>query len=163
MRFSPLVVLALGALLGCAGARSRVIDDIGEFPSHRCVGVAPFFDPRGQGQAIADLIEAGLQQMMYEPIDQKALAKVLAAYPPDHGTSLGIEALEQLHAKVPADAVIFGRVAPDMSLVQLTVTETEMGGPIVQAVLRPRDPKKKAFTDSAEIAREALRVLASLR
>jgi hypothetical protein len=162
LRISLLAFLILPALLGCSGARSKVIDDTGEFVHHRCVGVAPFLDSRGQGQIIADLIESGLQQLMYEPVNQKALAQVMSEIP-GRGPELGIEALEKIHAKVPADAIIFGRVAPDWSFVQLSVTETEMGGPILQAVLRPRDRKKKAFADPAEIARETLRVLTSLR
>jgi len=63
----------------------------------------------------------------------------------------------------PVDAIIFGRLAPDWSTAMITVTETEMGGPILQAVLRPRDPKKKAFSDADDVAKEAIRVLASLR
>jgi hypothetical protein len=151
------------AAAGCSGPRSRVIDDTGEFARHRCIGVAPFVDSRGQGQAVADLIEGGLQQLMYEPVDQKVLAKALAANVPERGVGLGIEALERIHAKVPADAIIFGRIAPDWSFVQVTVTETEMGGPIAQLLLRPRDKRKKSFADPAEIAREALRVLTTLR
>ena len=162
MRFSPLVLLTLAGLLGCSGSRSRVIDDTSDFPHHRCIGVAPFVDSRGQGQAVADLIESGLQQLMYEPVDQKVLAEVLAANPPTRG-SLGIEALEKIRAKTPADAIIFGRIAPDWSMAAITVTETEMGAPILQIALRPRGRRKKAFADPADIAREAIRVLTSLR
>jgi hypothetical protein len=163
VRRLPLLVLLVVGLAGCSGSRSRVIDDTGEFPRHRCIGVAPFVDSRGQGQAVADLIEGGLQQLMYEPVDEKALAKVLADNAPERGVGLGIEALEKIHAKVPADAIVFGRIAPDWSFVQVTVTETEMGGPIAQLLLRPRGRHRKAFADPAEIAREALRVLTSLR
>jgi hypothetical protein len=155
-----LAAALLGALLGCSGAKSRVLDDTGDFPHHRCVGVAPFADPRGQGRVVADLIESGLQQLMYEPVDQKALAEVLADIP-GRGPDLGLEALEKIHRKVPVDAIIFGRIAPDWSLVTITVNDTEMGGPILQAVLRP--VKKKSFSDPADIAREAIRLLASLR
>ncbi|MFI5348144.1 MAG: hypothetical protein ACHQ2Z_01250 [Elusimicrobiota bacterium] len=163
MRSRPLVLLALAAMLGCAGPQSKVLEDAGEFPHHRCVGVAPFVDPRGHGEAVADAIEAGLQQLMYEPVDQKALAQLLAANKPGRGSTLGIEELERIRAKSPVDAIIFGRLSPDWSTAMITVTETEMGGPILQAVLRPRDPKKKAFADADDVAKEALRILTSIR
>ena len=156
------MLLTIAVLLGCAGPKSKVLEDSGEFRSRRCIGVAPFIDSRGHGQAVADAIEAGLQQLMYEPVDQKALAQVLAASMPDRGSGLGLESLEKIHSKAPVDAIIFGRIAPDWSMVTLTVNETEMGGPILQAVLRPRDRKQNAFKDPADIAREALRVLMSL-
>jgi hypothetical protein len=162
VRRSPLPLILLAALLGCAGAdRSRVLEDAGEFPRHRSVGVAPFVDPRGKGQAVADAIEAGLQQLMYEPVDQKALASVLAETKPDRGSALGIEALEKIKAKVPVDAIIFGRISPDWGTVLITVDEMEMGGPILQAVLRPRH-HGKTFADPDEIAKEAVRLLTSL-
>ena len=158
----PLSLLLLAALLGCAGPKSKVIEDAGEFPHHRCIGVAPFVDPRGRGQVVADAIEAGLQQLMFEPVDQKALAQALAGIP-DRGPNLGLESLEKIHSKTPADAIIFGRLSPDWSTALITVTETEMGAPILQAVLRPRDSRKKAFTGPDEIAKEALRLLMSVR
>jgi hypothetical protein len=155
--------MTLAALLGCSsGPRSKILQDAGEFPRHHSVGVAPFADPRGKGQAIADAIEAGLQQLMYEPVDQKALAQVLVANMPDRSSNLGIESLERIKAKAPVDAIIFGRMSPDWSMALITVNETEIGGPILQAVLRPRNRRKKAFTDADEIAREALRVLTAL-
>jgi hypothetical protein len=157
------VLLTLAALLGCSsGPRSKILQDAGEFPRHRCVGVAPFADPRGKGQDIADAIEAGLQQLMYEPVDQKALAQVLVANMPDRSSNLGIESLERIKAKAPVDAIIFGRVSPDWGMALITVNETEIGGPILQAVLRPRNRRKKAFSSPDEIAREALRVLTAL-
>jgi hypothetical protein len=162
VRQRPLVLLSLAVLLGCAGPRSKVLEDAGEFPRHRCVGVAPFIDSRGQGQAIADAIEAGLQQKMYDPVDQKALAQVLAVTLPDRGSNLGLEALEKIRAKVPVDAIIFGRIAPDWSTAMITVNETEIGSSILQVVLRPRSRKKKVFTDADDVAREAVRVLTSL-
>lgn len=163
MRQHPLLLLTITALLGCAGSKSRVIEDAGEFPNHHCVGVAPFIDSRGHGRAIADAIEARLQQLMYEPVDQNALAQVLAANMPDHSSGLGLESLEKIHSKVPVDAIIFGRIAPNWSMAIITVNETEMGSPILQAVLRPHNRRKKAFTDADDVAREAVRVLASLR
>ena len=159
----PLGLLALAALIGCSGPKSSIRENNGEFPAHRCVGVAPFIDPGGRGQAVADAIEAGLQAVMYEPVDQKALAEVLAAHKPERGSSLGLEALESIRARVPVDAIIFGRIAPDWSAASITVVETEMGGPILSAVLRPRGGKKTAFADPDDLAREALRVLTSAR
>ncbi|HEX4048089.1 MAG TPA: hypothetical protein VH309_09665 [Elusimicrobiota bacterium] len=163
MRRRSLAFLSVAALLGCGGPKSRVIQDSGEFRGHRCVGVAPFVDSRGQGQAIADAIEDGLQRLMYEPVDEKALAQVLAANMPDRSSTLGIEALENIHAKAPVDAIVFGRVAPDWSRAVITVNETEMGEPILSAVLLPRGPKKTAFTGPDDVAKEALRVLTSAR
>ena len=157
------MLLTIAVLLGCAGPKSKVLEDSGEFRSRRCIGVAPFIDSRGHGQAVADAIEAGLQQLMYEPVDQKALAQVLAASMPDRGSGLGLESLEKIHSKAPVDAIIFGRIAPDWSTALITINETEMGAPILQAVLRPRGGKKKAFSDAEDVAKEALRVLASLR
>jgi hypothetical protein len=162
VRQRSLVLLTLAALLGCSGPKSKVLQDAGEFPRHRCVGVAPFADPRGNGQAIADALEAGLQQLMYEPVDQKALAQVLATNMPDRSSNLGIESLERIHAKAPVDAIIFGRMAPDWSMALITVNETEIGSPILQVVLRPRRRKKKAFSDAADVAKEAIRVLTTL-
>lgn len=161
MRARSLPLLAAAAFLGCSGPKSKVLQDAGEFRGHRCVGVAPFSDPRGQGQAIADAIEAGLQQQMYEPVDEKALAKVLAANKADGG-SLGLEALESIHAKAPVDAIVFGRVAPDWSKALITVDETEMGEPILAGVLLPRAPEK-TFSGPDDVAKEALRVLAAAR
>ena len=155
-------VLALAALAGCAGPRSKVLVDAGEFSGHRCVGVAPFVDSRGQGQVIADAIEAGLQQLMYEPVDQKALADILVENKPDRSSTLSLESVEKIRSKVPVDAIIFGRIGPDWSTALITVDETETGSPILQAVLRPRDREKKAFTDANDVAKEALRLLTSL-
>ena len=163
MRYRPLGLLLVAALFGCAGPKSKVLDDNGEFPRHKCIGVAPFVDPRCQGQAVADAVENGLQQLMYEPVDQKVLAQVLAANKSDHGSSLGIEAIENIHAKVPVDAIIFGRISPDWSTVSVTMVELDMGAPILSAVLRPRGRKKTAFADADDIARELLRVLATRR
>jgi hypothetical protein len=153
------LALTLAALTGCASApKSRILQDAGEFPHHRNVGVAPFADPRGKGKAVADAIEDGLQLAMYEPVDEKALQDVLARNMPDRGSQIGLEALEKIKAKVPVDAIIFGRIAPDWSLVLVTVNETEMGAPILQLALRPASGKK-SFSDPAEIAKETLRVL----
>jgi hypothetical protein len=163
VRRSFLPLLALAVLLGCGGSnKSRILSDAGEFPRHRAVGVAPFLDPRGKGQEVADAIEAGLQQLMYEPVDQKALAAALASNMPDRNSHLGIESLEYIKGKVPVDAIIFGRIAPDWSTVLITVDETDMGGPILQAVLRPRR-RRKTFDGPDEIAKEAVRLLTSLR
>jgi hypothetical protein len=162
VRPRPLLLLTVAVLLGCSGPRSKIIQDEGEFPNHRAIGVAPFVDSRGKGQAIADAIQAGFQQQMLGAVDQKALAAALAAAMPNGGTKLGIESIEQIRAKVPVDAIVFGRMAPDWSMAMITVDEMEIGGPILQAVLRPRNRRKKAFTDADEVAREALRVLSSV-
>jgi hypothetical protein len=162
VRQRSLAFATLAVLLGCSGPQSKVLQDAGEFPRHRCIGVAPFVDPRGHGQEIADAIEAGLQQLMYEPVDQKALAQVLATSMPDRSSNLGIESLERIHAKTPVDAIIFGRMAPDWSMALLTVNETEIGGPILQVALRPRHRKKKSFTDADDVAKEAVRILTSI-
>ncbi|MFI5361948.1 MAG: hypothetical protein ACHQ49_08270 [Elusimicrobiota bacterium] len=162
MSLRPIALLSAFAVLGCAGPKSQVLQDAGEFPSHRCVGVAPFVDPRGRGQAVADAIEAALQQRMFEPVDQKALADVLVANMPDRTSRLGLEALEKIRAKSPVDAILFGRLTPDWSAAMITVNETETGVPILQAVLLPRD-RKAAFSDADDVAREAVRVLTSLR
>jgi hypothetical protein len=157
------VLLTLAALAACAPVpKSKVLEDAGEFSRHRAVGIAPFIDTRGQGQTIADTIQAGLQALMYEPVDQKALAQIVAATMPNRSAAPGIEALERIHSKTGVDAIIFGRMAPDWSTALITVDEIEMGSPILRAVLRPSDPKKKAFTDADDVAKEALRVLTSL-
>jgi hypothetical protein len=163
VRRSPLALAALAFLLGCAGGRSKVLEDAGEFRAHRRIGVAPFTDSRGQGAAVADAIAAGLREMRYEPVDQKALAKVLENRMPNSSFILGIEALERIQDKAPVDAIIFGRIAPDWSSALMTVNEMEMGGPILQIVLKPRGRKQAAFADAGDLAKEALRVLASLR
>jgi hypothetical protein len=163
VRTRPLALAVLAFALGCAGGGSKVVEDAGEFRGHRRIGVAPFVDSRGQGEAVADAIAAGLREMRYEPVDQKALAQVLRSRMPNASFILGIEALERIQEKVPVDAIIFGRIAPDWSSALMTVNETEMGDPILQIVLKPRDRKRAAFADAGELAKEALRVLASLR
>ncbi len=154
--------LPLAALLGCVGPKSQVIENDGDFRAYHCVGVAPFIDPRGQGQIVANEIEAGLQLLKYAPVDQRALAQALVSNMPNSSFQLGIEPLERIHEKVPVDAIIFGRLTPDWSTALLTVNETEMGGAILQIVLRP-GRKEKAFDSAHSVATEALRVLASLR
>jgi len=155
---------ALFALTACGGPKSEVRpEEAVNFGSYRRIGVTAFVDRSGKGQAIADAIDAIFQREMYEPIDQKALALVLAKYKPDRELGYGIEALEMIRSQSGADALILGRMAPDWSAASVTMAETSTGAPILHALLRPHGRKKKAFATPEEVAQEFDRVFAKLR
>jgi hypothetical protein len=159
-----IVLVALLALIGCGGRKSQVMpEEAVDFRSYRHIGVSAFLDKSGKGQAVADAIDAALQQAMYEPVDQKLLAQLLEKYKPDREVGYGIEALEAIRAKSGADALLLGRMAPDWSAASVTMVETDTGASVLHAVLRPRGRKKKAFATPEEVAQEFLRVYTKLR
>jgi hypothetical protein len=152
------------ALSGCAGGReSQVrVDGNVDVASYRRIGVAVFTDRTGKGRAVADAIAAALQREMFEPVDEKALAQLLARYKPDPDTGFGIEALEVIRSQSGADALLMGRMAADWSAASVNMIETNTGAPVLRGILRPRG-KRKAFATPEEVAQEFSRVFAKLR
>ncbi len=147
------------SLLGCAHSRTRIQrDDSANFSSYRAIGVPSFTDPKGQGLVIAETINADLQKLMYDPVDQAALEKILTKYKPGKDSGYDLEALEIIRRKTSADAVVLGRMAPDWSMIFLTMFETQMGSPVLRAVIRPQG-KKKVFASPAEISLATIRVI----
>ena len=159
--------MAMAAALvvtGCGGRKSQVMpEEAVEFSTYRHIGIPAFIDKSGKGQAIADAIDAALQQEMYEPVDEKALAQVLAKYKPDREIGYGIEALLAIRAQSGADVLLLGRMAPNWAAASITMVETSTGAPILHAILRPRGRKKKVFSTPEEIAQEFSRIFAKLR
>jgi hypothetical protein len=159
--------LALAALLlaaGCGGRKSQVMpEEAIDFSSYHHIGVAAFSDRNGKGQAVADAIDALLQQEMYEPVDEKALAQVLAKYKFDRELGYGLEALLSIRSQSGADVLLIGHMAPDWSAASVTMMETSNGAPVLRMVLRPRGRKKKTFATPEEVAQEFARVYAKLR
>jgi hypothetical protein len=161
------LVLALAAasgVAGCGGPKSQVLpEDAVDFRTYRRIGVRAFADKSGRGKEIAAAFDARLQQAMYDPVDQKALAVILTQYTPDRDLGYGIEALEVIHTKTGADALITGRMAPDWSSAMVMMSELSAGSPILRALLRPRGRHKKVFTTPDEVAEEFMRVYRDLR
>lgn len=159
MRGFLLLLLASAA----CGPRTKVLpEEAVVYSRYHRIGPAPFVDPRGKGKEIADAIEAAFQsELLYDPIDVKALAEVLDKNKPDKELGLGLEAIEAVRRLTSADAIVFGRMTKDWSGASITLVETDMGDPILHAVLRPR--RGKAFQSPDEIARELTRVLRKLR
>ena len=154
-------VLFAAVLLGCGHSGTQVRREEGvNFSHYRRIGVPSFNDRRGQGQAIAEGIENTLQQLMYEPVDRKALEQLLLKYKPDQEFGLGIEAMESIRNQTHADALVLGRMAPDWSAAAITMVETSTGDPILHAVLKPKG-KKKSFAGPDEVVKETLRVITS--
>ena len=162
MRHWPLLVAVF--LLGCAHARTQVQrDEDYDFARLRRVAAVAFNDPKGQGRAIALAINAQLPGLMHEAVDMDAVQQILEPYKPDRDMGLGLEALELVRKKTSADALILGRMTPDWSAVLVTVVETELGDPVLRAVTKPRDKRKKAFDSVKEIAAAAMGVIAGQR
>ena len=167
MRYGTAVIVWATALAlsGCAGRReSQVrVDGTVDVASYHRIGVAAFSDRTGQGRAVADAIEAALVREMFEPVDEKVLAQVLAKYKPDPDTGFGIEALEMLRSQSGADALIMGRMASDWSAASVNMIETNTGAPVLHAILRPRGKNKEVFATPEEVSQEFARVFAKLR
>ena len=159
-----IVLAAALALTGCSGVKSQVLpEEAVNFDSYHHVGVLAFTDKKGKGKAVADAINAVFQGSMDDPVDTKALEKILANHKPDRDVGYGIEVLEAIRAQTGADAIIMGRVAPDWSAVSVTMVETTTGAPILHAILRPRDRHKKVFATPEDVAKEFALVYAKLR
>ena len=156
-----LALAAVAALAACA-PRSQVLpEEAVEFHSFRHIGASPFTDNTRRGPDVAVAIEAALEKAGYDPVDHKELVAVLDQHKPDKQFGLGIEALEYLRSKAGADAVVFGRMAPDWSFAAVTLVEIEAGNPVLRAVLRPR--KGKTFAGPDEVAAEFVRVFVKLK
>ena len=157
----PFLAFVSLALAGCAPKSEFRPEEAVNFAGYRRFGVSPFLDPGGRGQAVTDAFAAALQQTLDDPVDQKALARILAQYKPDRDVGYRAEELETLRAQTGADALIVGRMGPGWSSAAITVIELDTGGPILHALLRPR--KGKAFASADDVAREFLRVYSKLR
>ena len=147
-------------VMGCAHPGTRVQrEELVDFAKFRAIGVPSFKDPKGQGERIAQSINDALQKRMYDPVDGKALEKILAQYKLDKDSGFGLEAMETIRRQTSADAVVLGRMAPDWSEAYLVMFETDSGDPVLRAVLKPRGKKKTVFASPDEVAEETLRVL----
>ncbi|MDE2314034.1 MAG: hypothetical protein KGL04_07660, partial [Elusimicrobia bacterium] len=129
---------------------------------YRGIGVVPFKDPRGQGMAIAEGVESGLEKMMFSPVEPKALQEIISSYKTDSRDGLGFEALEMIHEKTSADAIIMGRMTPDWSAAIIVMIETGMGDQVMRAAVRPPG-KQKVFSNPDEVSKAVLKTLAGLR
>lgn len=156
------ILFLLPAFMGCSSSGTRVetAEDV-DVGSYRRLAVLPFTDPRGQGRAIADAVKAGLPQIMYENADAAAVAKILARVKSDPGEGPSLEALELIRGQTSAEAIMTGRMAPDWSAAMVNIVETEMGRPILSAVIKPRPKEHKVFANAAEVSREVLRMLSA--
>ncbi len=164
MRSWRLILAAAVLGLAACGPKSEVRpEEAVDFGAYRHFGVAPFVDPKGRGQELTDAMVAALAQATAEPVDQKALAKILSQYKPDREVGYRAEELETLRSQTGADALIVGRMAPDWSSALVTVVELESGASILHARLRPNKRGEKAFGTPEELAQEFLRVYRKLR
>ncbi len=161
MRSLWLALAALTVLAGCAPKSKVLPEEAVEFRAFRRIGASPFGDKTGRGPQVAVAIEAALEGAGYEPVDHKELLKVLEEHKPDRELGLGIEALELLRTKVGADAVVFGRMAPDWSFATVTLVEGETGNSVLHAIMRPR--KGKAFASPDDVGAEFVRILSKLK
>ena len=162
---SPTAALTLACalvLVGCGPKTQIIPDDAVSFQSYHHIGIPAFIDTTGRGQQIADALDARFQQTYYEPVDQKALAQVLAQYKPDRDLGFGIEALEVIRKKTGVDALIHGRMLPDWSAAVVTMVETTTSSTIMHGVLRPRGRRKKRFATPDEVADEFIRAYKKL-
>lgn len=152
------VALLTSVWLGCAQSRSRVLPEDGEdIRRYHRIGIPAFTDKQGKGPQIADQLSSALQTKLYnDPVERMPLEQILSRFNLKNDNGLGVEALEEIHSKTSADAVVFGRMAPDWSSARVTVIETEMGSPVLRAVVMPKG-RKKAFASPEEIAEEIAR------
>jgi len=161
-RFAVVLAAATTLFLGCAHSRNIIRAEDGlNLAQYRGVGVVPFDDSRGQGPAIANGIEDGLERLMYAPVDSQALEKIISSYKADPRNGVGLEALEMIHDKTAADAIVMGRMTPDWSAAIIVMIETGMGDQVMRAVVRPPG-KQKVFTAPAQISKAVLKVLTNL-
>ncbi len=145
-------VLVVLALVGCARSRSIIKrDDEAGFGGYRAIGVPAFVDPRGEGQKIADAINRDLAALTYNPVDGKAVAKILAQHKPSKDFGYSLEALELIRNQTSADAVIIGRMSPNWDAAFIMMFETNMGEQVLKGIIRPPG-RKKAFKNPDEIA-----------
>jgi len=156
-------LLLVGVCLGCAHPGTRVESNPAiDFSRYQHIGVAPFTDSRGQGKRITAGIDDGLRKILHGGADLKAVEAILRDHKPDRDFGLTMKALEFLRVKASADAVITGSMAHDWSEASVTMIDTESGESVLRAVLKPKDPKRKAFASPDEVVLEALRVFAAL-
>lgn len=151
MRTLGLLLAAALPLSGC-GSRSQVKSEDGAtLSAFHTVAVLPFADEKAQGKIIAEELAGQLRRLGHQIVDANAVAAILAGRKMDENGALGLETLESLRAKTGAEAFIAGRVLPDWSAVTATVIETELGDPVIRAVVRPRDRGRKAFQSRDEL------------
>lgn len=95
---------------------------------------------------------------MYDPVDRKALEKILLKYKPSKDSGYDLEALEIIRRKTSADAVIIGHMAPDWSAAFIMMFETQMGEQVLRGAVRPQG-KQKVFKNPNEIAIAVLKAI----
>ncbi len=156
MRFWP---AALAIALASCGHNGTIAGRVeGEdFSRYHHMGILPFVDAKGQGLLITDEIKKAMEKRMFDSVDTKALEQVLSKYRIDRGEGLGAEALEDIRSHAPVDSIVIGAMIPDWSAARLVMVETDMGEPIMRAVLKPKNGK--FFRDAEEVVDEAVKVL----
>lgn len=155
-----LLLFLTATLMGCAHSGTQVqIGDGADFASYHSIGVPPFVDSKGKGTLIAQDINGSLQKLMYDPVDMIALQKILAQYKPSRTTGFDLEALEMIRKQTSADAVVLGRMAPDWSAVIITMFETQMGDPVLRAIIKPQGKQGTLFKTPEEVAAATLKVI----
>jgi hypothetical protein len=147
----PLVLVG-ALLLSACGSRSQVKTEEGaSLSAFRNVAVLPFADDKGQGKIIAEELSGQLRRLGHHIVDAAAVSAVLAGRKTDESGALGLETLERLRSTTGVDAFIAGRVLTDWSAVTATVIETELGDPVIRAVVRPRERSRKVFRTRDEL------------
>lgn len=163
---AALLAVLLPALTGCSRPTSDVKPEEGyNLAAYRKVAVPAFVDPRGQGADIGKDLRDMLQALPEGVCDEAVVDKVMAETEKQAAASEGtdLERFERLRFQAGADALIIGRMAPDWTSASVLVYETEMGDVMLRAVVRPRDPKRKAFASPEEVAGAVLVALAGKR
>lgn len=166
MRALLAAVLAAATLAACASQpKTKVnIPEGQSLGGIRRYGVLAFADPsKSQGRAIADAVEGGLRQLFFEVAERKPIERALSMAKPDKDFGLSAEVFETIRRETGADAIIQGRMLPDWTAAVVSVYETELGDPVLRAVLRPRGKGHKHFETADEVAAELVRVLADRR
>ena len=155
------VVFAVLAFVGCSHSRSIIKrDDEAGFGGYRAIGVPAFVDPRGEGQKIADAINRDLQALTYNPVDGKAIAKIIAQHKPSKDFGYSLETLELIRNQTSADAVIIGRMSPNWDAAFIIMFETNMGEQVLRGIIRPPG-KEKVFKNPDEIALAVVKAINS--
>lgn len=162
MRYCGLLLAV--ALLGCAHSATKVQQEEDEhFTDYHHIGIPTFADSHGQGGLIADSLSKALQtQMLSDAVDRSSLEQILLKYRVGSDTDLGVEALEQIRARITVDAIIFGKMAPDWSGARVIMMDAKMGVPVFSALVKPRNGKK-VFATPDDITQEILRAIATLQ
>ena len=159
-----LTLLLAVSLLGCANSRTQIRAEDGEqFAMYHHIGILPFSDTRGQGAKLADsLSDALAKQRFNETVDRSLLEQSVKKFKVTPETGIGVEALEEIRGKTAADAILFGKMTPDWSAARVVVLETEMGGAVLSALVRPKG-REKVFANADEVSTEIMRAFSRVK